>query len=496
MTAITTAAHIDAQTQEELMRQAGIWIEHSTLIEDDLPVRPLAAVQAEKHQLDRYTQLVADRAAARSSKCLAQIEEPPATAAVAPFGYVNTYTGQFLYDVEPCRKDNEGHWRTVYLQPATVALMGEHPPLPEHDASSIGIGLLWGRDKMHSYFDLGRQPSTAAPALEAPAAPSEADIAAAREHIADVHNATQMRSALSQLRSEVVVELVARGLVPSIYAPMAAAPQAPEARVDDLAALVKRLVQALRKAAPNHVLPAQALDYLKRQGLQGSPLRAADAAPQAPAAPSGLPSGWVPCTLTHDGQHPEEVAYGPQIMMDRLKKWLGRYFELLAQAAPAAPEDPMDWPLPCDVTVGHITIRKGCELRTLVLRMQVLYDLSQKVELAAPAAPAEAQRLAKFLQRMRTHLGSCRESAGEYNQQAWDDYERAWTLLQGMAAPAAPAVDASSTDDEIEAEFIQAGGKWTGDYWKIEDADLHPYARRVEHRAALAAQAKEGGEAC
>ncbi|WP_324622772.1 hypothetical protein [Delftia lacustris] len=50
-----------------------------------------------------------------------------------------------------------------------------------------------------------------------------------------------------------------------------------------------------------------------------------------PAAPVGLPSGWVPCILTHDGQHPEEVAYGPQIMMDRLKKWLGRYFELLAQ---------------------------------------------------------------------------------------------------------------------------------------------------------------------
>jgi hypothetical protein len=70
-----------------------------------------------------------------------------------------------------------------------------------------------------------------APALEAPAAPSEADIASAREHVADVHNATQMRSALSQLRPEVVVELVARGLVPSIYAPMAAAPQAPAAPV-------------------------------------------------------------------------------------------------------------------------------------------------------------------------------------------------------------------------------------------------------------------------
>jgi len=57
----------------------------------------------------------------------------------------------------------------------------------------------------------------------------------------------------------------------------------------------------------------------------------------APAAPSGLPTGWVPCILTHDGQHPEEVAYGPQIMMDRLKKWLGRYFELLAQKVLAEP---------------------------------------------------------------------------------------------------------------------------------------------------------------
>lgn len=61
------------------------------------------------------------------------------------------------------------------------------------------------------------------------------------------------------------------------------------------------------------------------------------AAPQAPAAPSGMPSGWVPCILTHDGQHPEEVAYGPQIMMDRLKKWLSRYFELLAHKVLAEP---------------------------------------------------------------------------------------------------------------------------------------------------------------
>ena len=42
---------------------------------------------------------------------------------------------------------------------------------------------------------------------------------------------------------------------------------------DDLTALVRQLVRSLRKAAPQHALPDKALDYLKRKGLQGSPLR-------------------------------------------------------------------------------------------------------------------------------------------------------------------------------------------------------------------------------
>jgi len=42
---------------------------------------------------------------------------------------------------------------------------------------------------------------------------------------------------------------------------------------DDLAALVRQLVRSLREAAPQHALPDKAMDYLKRKGLQGSPLR-------------------------------------------------------------------------------------------------------------------------------------------------------------------------------------------------------------------------------
>ena len=43
--------------------------------------------------------------------------------------------------------------------------------------------------------------------------------------------------------------------------------------VDDLIALTRRLVHHLAKAAPESLVPDQSLDYLKRKGLQGSPMR-------------------------------------------------------------------------------------------------------------------------------------------------------------------------------------------------------------------------------
>ena len=36
------------------------------------------------------------------------------------------------------------------------------------------------------------------------------------------------------------------------------------------------------------------------------------------------------------------------------------------------------------------------------------------------------------------------------------------------------------TDEEMEATFIECGGKWNGDYWRIEDADFHPFLRTIE----------------
>lgn len=44
-----------------------------------------------------------------------------------------------------------------------------------------------------------------------------------------------------------------------------------------------------------------------------------------------LPAGWVPLRIEHEPGYPEDVAFGPQRMMDRLKKWLDRYFSMLAQ---------------------------------------------------------------------------------------------------------------------------------------------------------------------
>ncbi|AMW64508.1 hypothetical protein QIT80_gp48 (endogenous virus) [Pseudomonas phage phiAH14a] len=52
--------------------------------------------------------------------------------------------------------------------------------------------------------------------------------------------------------------------------------------VDDLCALTKQFAQSLRKAAPGNDLPEKALDYLRRKGLQGSPMRNRVAAADTP----------------------------------------------------------------------------------------------------------------------------------------------------------------------------------------------------------------------
>jgi len=61
--------------------------------------------------------------------------QPPAQAQ-EPFGYVNTHTGQFFKDVESSRRNNEGHWRTVYTHPAPQQAVPTSEQAP-WDASHI-----------------------------------------------------------------------------------------------------------------------------------------------------------------------------------------------------------------------------------------------------------------------------------------------------------------------------------------------------------------------
>jgi hypothetical protein len=58
------------------------------------------------------------------------------------------------------------------------------------------------------------------------------------------------------------------------------------------------------------------------------------------ARQQAVPSGWVPLLIEYDPGYPEEVAFGPQRMMDRLKLWLDKYFAMLA-AAPQADSSPL-----------------------------------------------------------------------------------------------------------------------------------------------------------
>ena len=81
--------------------------------------------------------------------------------------------------------------------------------------------------------------------------------------------------------------------------------EASTASVDELAALVRRLAQSLRKAAPGNELPDQAVDYLKRTGLQGSPIRADKDCPSCRASCSwGMPdrAACAGCVGTPDGK--------------------------------------------------------------------------------------------------------------------------------------------------------------------------------------------------
>jgi hypothetical protein len=89
---------------------------------------------------------------------------------------------------------------------------------------------------------------------------------------------------------------------PAWWAPrilQAVQPAAP-ADLDDLAALTRQLVYALKKAKPDSDLAARAVNYLQRKGLAGSPLRAAP--PERTAAPDARAKEWYAAADYLDSQ--------------------------------------------------------------------------------------------------------------------------------------------------------------------------------------------------
>lgn len=66
--AVQESAGAPDQAQiKALMRKHRIWIEHSTLFEDDLPARELRAVQAEQHQFEAFVQDLIALSAAKTT---------------------------------------------------------------------------------------------------------------------------------------------------------------------------------------------------------------------------------------------------------------------------------------------------------------------------------------------------------------------------------------------------------------------------------------------
>ncbi|PKM46876.1 MAG: hypothetical protein CVV05_00225 [Gammaproteobacteria bacterium HGW-Gammaproteobacteria-1] len=76
--------------------------------------------------------------------------------------------------------------------------------------------------------------------------------------------------AIARLEPEAVQELVERHRYDNIDTTVA---KAARHQMDDLVALVRKLVHSLKRAQPDSDIAKRAQDYLRRQGLEGSPLR-------------------------------------------------------------------------------------------------------------------------------------------------------------------------------------------------------------------------------
>ncbi|WP_312781683.1 hypothetical protein [Acidovorax temperans] len=93
------------------------------------------------------------------------------------------------------------------------------------------------------------------------------------------------------------------------------------------------------------------------------------------------------------------MGHGAWDMVDP-QELIGAVLRLAASPTPPAEQqatsDPLDWPLPCDITAGGVTIGKGCPLRTVQTRLEVQAEANALLmrhlsrEQAAPKAAPES----------------------------------------------------------------------------------------------------------
>lgn len=256
-------------------------------------------------------------------QCLAQIEEPAQPVCWIRFCSDGSTEGPIMHSQICEARKTSGAWTPLYAgaAPAAVSPRGEYPheqmdamALDRYKVVPSNASMLWshavvagdgtqqlyvGRevecqnmvrkfagaflDGAFAFHSTAAAPTAqAAPALEAPAAPA----VPAGFALVPIEPTQQMLDAgrWSGAGSVSIQEEWARKEMWSRM--LATITPPPAAYTDDLVALVENLAQALSAAAPDNDLAGHALNYLKRNGLQESPLRAAEAAPQAPAAPS------------------------------------------------------------------------------------------------------------------------------------------------------------------------------------------------------------------
>ena len=190
------------------------------------------------------------------------------------------------------------------------------------------------------------------------------------------------------------------------------------------------------------------------------------AAPVSEAKAQGvvMPEGWIPLTIEHEPGYPEDVAFGPKRMMDRLKKWLDRYFEMRLNAAPVQQVSMPDISRLLEalerVATLHIIPPYTTPQSSQLMMLKGIADQAlESYRAAAPAAPSHGEQVrdalaellecpASVVQATVPHAGI--EAAPPYQvvldvSVSLTRWKKARAALEA-AAPAAPAADAGLVD--------------------------------------------------